>query len=208
MPDISAVVTWVVAFGGWGKVAYDWWSKKPKLRCTVLASIRATFKPDIGNTEVRSAFFFYLYIVNEKSAPIGLVDWECKVAIEGRPWVAIDRVYGFTNKGQETIPGIGSDGKTPVQLQVSDFIKPLSHPVSFDLPIRGWVLFWGPPWMIDKRIDSIQITLVDAQNTRHVRDCAPVSDRPALWINEVSGTQIPMALILDNNSPKAPARRS
>jgi hypothetical protein len=185
--EVGVVITALLALSGWGKIFFDWIAKRPKLKTSILGTVMGHTVNKNDDQHV-STFNLDLFIVNERAVPVGIVDWECEIAVGGRPWLKLDRVYGM--RQLEKLTCSLSDGGNLV-FKGGDFLLPLEQSVTIDKAAHGWVAFFGPASLYGQKIDSIRVTIIDTQGARHVRDLPPSADRPPGWLREVTGLEIP-----------------
>jgi hypothetical protein len=177
--------------GGWGKVAYDYWSGQPRVKGRVFNVIRSWIEHPSRPNELLAAFFPYLYLTNASKSSVHILDYELEVFI--RDWRRVHRMLGFDKTmAQARNPS----PEVSLIIEVSkNLIDKKNRPVEFGAPLHGWLAFAGPANEFRGDVSMFRVTCVDVFGNRHTIETRPDEFANLSLLQEIADIQFPKAML-------------
>ncbi|MFA5914336.1 MAG: hypothetical protein WC830_12335 [Burkholderiales bacterium] len=186
---------WIQAFGlllalsGWGKVAYDYVTARPRIRGRIFNVMRGQMKDPRNATRTLTSFVTYLYTVNTRRNSMHLLDFELEIFFDGK-WVRLDRVYGIHN-----VQNLGFNAPDGTEIKIENFSKNLiyrkNEPVDYGKPLHGWIVFAGDASLHTADIAEYRVSCIDAYRKKHVFVTAPKDFENLYLLQDMAGIAIP-----------------
>ena len=164
--EIIAVISILVALSGWGKIIYDWFTSKPKIKGQIFNVIIGDMPDPNDPTRTLTTFNLYLYLTNTRKNTVHILDYELEVDT-GDGYEKVERVYG-AHKVQNW-----SFHSETYNIKIPDYPKKLitaqAKPVEYGIPLHGFVLFASrkPSKLFKQHIKRFRVTCIDAFGNRH-----------------------------------------
>jgi hypothetical protein len=195
-----ALLSYILALSGWGKIAYDAVTAKPLIRGRIFNVIRGEMPHPQRRGARLTAFLVYLYLTNARKAPVHILDYELQVFVRG-DWRPIKRVYGAHHIQHPTFHAAGG-GIIDIPDFAGNLINRKNMPVAFGEPLHGWVMFADETWLHTASIDVFKLTCIDVLGGRHDVE-ARKDEWPNLYLlQDIAGIRFPTAAV--GRPPAAP----
>ena len=155
----------ILALSGWGKVLYDHFAGRPRIRARVFNVMRGQLADPQGTKKTLTSFVIYLYLVNTRRNSVHVLDYELEARRDGQ-WIRLDRVYGIHN-----VQNLGFLAPDGTEIKISNFSDNLIYrknlPVEYGKPLHGWIVFAGEASLHQANIPRYRVTCIDAYRKRH-----------------------------------------
>ena len=179
----------LVALSGWGKVAYDYVTGRPRIRGRVFQVMRGQYQQSTSPPVTLTSFMTYLYLVNTRRNSIHVLDYELDVQVSGK-WERLKRVYGIHNI--QNLAFLAPDG---AEIKISNFQENLIYrkntAVEYGKPLHGWIVFAGDEALHHTDVARYRLTCVDAYRTKHVFETEPKDFENLFLLQDMAGIVIP-----------------
>ena len=182
-----------LALSGWGKVAYDHITTRPKLRARVFQVMRGQWTQSSTLPITLTSFITYLYLVNTRRNSIHVLDYEMEIKVRGT-WQRLNRVYRV--HGIQNLGFLAPDG-TEIKIEnfQSNLIYRKNLPVEYGKPLHGWIVFAGPEALYKAEVDRYRVTCVDAYRKKHTFETDPDGFENLFLLQDLADINIPESAI-------------